>query len=183
MARQTQLEADKADAQCVLEEHSRHLQMSQAGLYGLECPGQAEQLTFCYIGAVNAEASQAITSLWSVLSHRHSDVNFISQEQECSRMPDDAQSLHSQPCIAKLVQGRAVAFMPLPAAQLHEELLALQVKRWLHCHGLPAAHQDEADSGTEEEEGVSCHICGRSYAHEHISRVGRQDSLSSSEDL
>ncbi len=27
-----------------------------------------------------------------------------------------------------------------------------------------------------------CHICGRSYAHEHISRVGRQDSFSSTDD-
>ena len=37
--------------------------------------------------------------------------------------------------------------------------------------------------GAMQEAEMPCTICGRSYAHEHVSRVGRQDSFSSTDDL
>ena len=86
------------------------------------------------------QAASAIDSLWRNLRHQHNDVSFEREEWQQSRMPVPGESWQSQPCIAKLVQGKIVAHMKLPAAHIHQELLAAQVlmtherKRPSHQH-------------------------------------------------
>lgn len=74
------------------------------------------------------QGSAAVGLLWRDLAQQHRDVSF--EIEEPSRSADQEQQMASQPCIAKLDNGRAVAFMQLPTGQVHEELLAAQV-----CHG------------------------------------------------
>lgn len=71
------------------------------------------------------QGSAAVTSLWQNLAQQHRNVSFEIQEPSLSA--DQEQQGASQPCIAKLEEGRAVGFMQLPSGQVHQELLAAQV--------------------------------------------------------
>ncbi|KAK9832902.1 hypothetical protein WJX74_001234 [Apatococcus lobatus] len=178
---QDELQQDEAAAAAFQQELTRRRQLPCMGVEDMgvdadadETAGPAQisrplQLNFCYYGSARSQGSAAVQSLWQILTHQHRHVCFEIQEHSLD---------HSEPCIAKLDQGRAVAFMRLPAGHVHQELLAARIRHWLHCHGLPEGREDDGDASDSEEEGAGpCHICGRSYAHEHISRVGGQDSL------